>query len=70
MEYKKWARESQIENALKNMEDEGINNNFVDVFPLNYMNKFIKYVAMISGKKGKYLFIIANTDSSGKSGTH
>ena len=52
------------------MEDEGINNNFVDVFPLNYMNKFIKYAAMISGKKGKYLFIIANTDSSGKSGTH
>ena len=25
---------------------------------------------MISGKKGKYPFIIANTDSSGKSGTH
>ena len=34
------------------------------------MNKFINHEAMISGKKEKYPFIIANTDSSGKSGTH
>ena len=61
---------SQIENALKNMEDEDINNNFVSVFPSNHMNKFINHAAMISGKKGKCLFIIPNTDSSGKSGTH
>ena len=27
-------------------------------------------MVMISGKKGKYPFIIADTDSSGKSGTH
>ena len=27
-------------------------------------------MVMISGKKGKYSFIIADTDSSGKSGTH
>ena len=43
---------SQIENALKNMEDEDINNNFVSVFPSNHMNKFINHAAMISGKKG------------------
>ena len=43
----------QIENALKNMEDEDINNNFVGVFPSNYMNKFINHAAMISGKKWK-----------------
>ena len=61
---------SQIENALKNMKDEDINNNFVGVFPSNYMNKFIKHAAIISGKKRKYPFIIANTDSFGKSGTH
>ena len=34
------------------------------------MNKVINHAAMISGKKGKYPFIIANTDTSGKSGTH
>ena len=44
---------SQIENALKYMEDEDINNNFVGVFPSNYMNKSINHAAMISGKKGK-----------------
>ena len=34
------------------------------------MNKFIDHAAMISEKKGKYPFIIANTDSSSKGGTH
>ena len=51
------------------MEDEDVNN-FVGIFPLNYMNKFINHAAMISEKKGKYPFIIANTDSAGKSGIH
>ena len=61
---------SQIENALKNMEDEDINNNFAGVFPLFHTNKFINHAVVMSGKKGKHPFIIANTDSSGKSGTH
>ena len=61
---------SQIENALKNMEDEDINNNSVGAFSSNYMNEFITHAPMISGKKWKYPFIIVNTDSSGKSGTH
>ena len=40
------------------------------VFPANQMNRFIDYKTMISEKKGKYPFIIANTDSSDKGGTH
>ena len=52
------------------MEDEDIKYNFAGVFPSNYMNKFINYAAMISSKKGKYPFIIANIDSSSKGGTH
>ena len=59
-----------IEKALKEMEDEDIKNNFVGVFSSNYMNKFINHAAMISEKKGKYPFIIGNTDSSSKGGTH
>ena len=47
----------QIEHAFKNIEDEDINNNFVDVFPSNYMNKFIDHKMMISEKKGKYPFL-------------
>ena len=34
------------------------------------MNKFINHAAMIEDKKGKYPFIIANTDSSEKKGLH
>ena len=40
------------------------------VFPANRMNRFIDYKTMMLGKKGKYPFIIANTDSSDKDGTH
>ena len=33
----------QIEEASKNIGDEDIQNNFVDVFPSNHMNKFIDH---------------------------
>ena len=59
----------QIEDAIKNIGDKDLIDNFVGVFISNYMNKFIDHAAMISDK-GKYTFIIANTDSSDKSGVH
>ena len=59
-----------IEKAFEEMEDKDIQNNFWGVFPSNYMNKFINHAVMISEKKGKYPFIIPNTDSSSKGGTH
>ena len=43
----------QIEESLKNIRDQGINNNLVGVFPSNYMNKVIDHKMMISEKKGK-----------------
>ena len=55
----------QIENAIANVGDHDLISNFVGVFPSNYINKFIDHAAMISSK-GKYPFIIANTDSSNK----
>ena len=60
----------QIEKTLENINDEDINNNLVGVFPSNYMNKCTKHAVMISQKKGKYPFIIANNGSSEKGGTH
>ena len=60
----------QIENAIENIEDDDLNDNFVGVFPSNCMSKFINHSAMISSKKGKYPFVIANTDSSEKGETH
>ena len=44
----KGIRNFQMENALKNMNDVDIDNNFVGVFPSNRMNKFIDHAAMIS----------------------
>ena len=58
------------EKKIENIGDDDIKNNFVGVFPWNKMNKFIDHKLMISERKGKYPFIIANTDSSSKSGTH
>ena len=60
----------QIEKAFRDLDDEDINDNFVGVFPANHINRFIDYKTMILDKKGKYPFIIANTDSSDKDGTH
>ena len=60
----------QIEDAMKRISDEDLLNNFVGVFPLDHMKRFINHSAMIEEKKGKYPFIIANTDDSDKKGTH
>ena len=60
----------QIENAIKKIGDEDVLDNFVGVFPSNYMNRFINHSAMIEEKKGKYPFIIANTDADNEKGTH
>ena len=60
----------QIEDAIKKIGDEDLSESFVGVFPSIYMNKFINYAAMIEGKKGKYPFIIANTDKDSERVTH
>ena len=60
----------QIEDAIKKIGDEDLSENFVGVLPSNYMNIFINHAAMIEDKKGKYPFIIANTDKDNKRGTH
>ena len=60
----------QIEDAAANIRDDDLTNNFVGVFPSNYINKFIDHAAMMNEKGGKYPFNIANTDASSKQGTH
>ena len=59
----------QIEKAFRDIHDPDLLDNFVGVFPSDYLNKFINHTAMISNS-GKYPFIIANTDDSQKAGTH
>ena len=56
------------EEALRNLNNPDMNDNFVGAFPANHMNKFIDYESMISEKKNP--FLKANTNSSDKKGTH
>ena len=44
---------SEIENALKNTNDEDIDDDFAGAFPSNHMNKFSNHAAMISERKRK-----------------
>ena len=41
----------QIENTIKKIGDEDLLDNFVGVFPSNYMNRFINHSAMIEEKR-------------------
>ena len=51
------------------MGDPDLMDNFVGVFPSDYLNKFVNHAAMIENS-GKYPFLIANTGDSQKEGTH
>ena len=44
-----------IETALKAINDEDLNDNFVGAFPANKMNRFIDYKSMISKKMANIL---------------
>ena len=60
----------QIEQAIKEIDDEDLNNNFVGVFPADKMTKFIEFKQLIQEKIAKYPFIIANNENSSKNGEH
>ena len=55
---------------FENETDSDLKENFVGVFPSNYIIKFISFHEMAKEKTKKYPFIIMNMDRSDKSGTH
>ena len=60
-----------IEDFFEKVNDEDITNNFIGVFPSNFINRFISYHSIIKDRsKVKYPFIIMNTDRSDRVGTH
>ena len=62
---------SQIENFFLKDENEGLKKNFIGVFSMDYITRFIKFHELIKEKKkGKYPFAIFNTDPHNKPGTH
>ena len=60
-----------IEDFFEKVNDDDLKNNFIGVFPSNFINKFISFHSLIKDKpKVKYPFIIMNTDRSDRTGTH
>ena len=60
-----------IEDFFEKVDDDDLKNNFIGVFPSNFINKFIFYHSIIKDRsKVKYPFIIMNTDRSDRAGTH
>ena len=60
-----------IEDFFEKVNDEDLKNNFIGVFPSNYINRFISYHSIIKDRpKVKYPFVIMNTDRSDRAGTH
>ena len=60
-----------IQNFFEKEENYDIRNNFVGVFSMDYVTKFIKFHELIKEKKGgKYPFAIFNTDVHNKPGMH
>ena len=57
-------------NFIEEKTDDSIKSNFVGVFPSNYVVKFVSFHRMMTEKRGRYPFIIMNTDRSNKSGMH
>ena len=55
---------------FENEQDDDLKENFIGVFPSDYINKFISFHEMAREKSKKYPFIIMNTDRSNKPGTH
>ena len=60
-----------IEDFFEKINDEDLRNNFIGVFPSNFINRFISHHSIIKNKpKVKYPFIIMNTDRPDRNGTH
>ena len=54
---------------FENETDDDLRNNFVGVFPSNYVTKFISFHKMTI-EKNRYPLIIMNTDRSDENGTY
>ena len=60
----------EVVKFFENEKDDDLKENFVGVFPSNYINKFISFHQMAREKTKKCPFIIMNTDRANVPGTH
>ena len=56
----------EIKRVFKEINNDDLNKNFLNVFPSDKINKFVMFERMIPGKK--HPFIISNIDRSDKNG--
>ena len=62
---------TQIQNFFEKEQNEDIRNNFMGVFSMDWISKYIKSHELIKQRnRRKYLFAIFNTDANNKPGTH
>ena len=62
---------TQIQIFFEKKQNEDIRNNYMGVFSMDYVTKYIKFHELIKEKNGgKYLIAIFNTDAHNKPGTH
>ena len=61
---------SEIEKALKKLNNDDIDKDIIGVFSSDKMNKFINFHLSMKVKDSKYLFLISNTDRYDRKETH
>ena len=61
---------TQIQNFFEKEQNEDIRKNFMGVYSMDWIIKYIKFHELINQKNGKYPFTIFNTDQHNKPGTH
>ena len=60
----------QIDKFFQNEENEEIKKNYMTVYPMDSITRYINFYEIIKQKNGKCPFAIFNTDKHNQSGTH
>ena len=60
----------EIEKFLENEESQDLKNNYMGVYLIDSVTRYINFYEIIKKRNGKYPFAIFNTDKHNKPGTH
>ena len=66
----KGVKNFQIDKFFQNEENEEIKKNYIGVYSMDSITRYINFYEIIKRKNGKYSFAILNTDNHNQSGTH
>ena len=60
----------ELNQFFENEENQGIKNNYMGVYSMDSIIRYIKFYEIIKKRNGKYPLTIFNTDKHNKPGTH